>query len=77
LENHKHHVPLAEIMDNGITAFTKSNYRYSNGGKVKLQITEKLKPIDIPKWVDFKTLSVLIWINFFSTVFCFPVFTED
>ena len=43
-ENHEHHVSLEEVMNGGIKYSTKSNNRYSNGGRVKFEITELLKP---------------------------------
>ncbi|GAV13703.1 hypothetical protein PBN151_3640 [Paenibacillus sp. NAIST15-1] len=33
---------------------TKSNNRYSNGGRVKIEKTESLRPLVTPDWVNFK-----------------------
>ncbi|MES9726205.1 DNA polymerase III, partial [Bacillus safensis] len=53
-ESHDFHVSQQEVMNSGIKYSTKSNHRYSNGGRVKLERTENLRPSDIPKWINFK-----------------------
>jgi hypothetical protein len=75
-ENNDHYVPLEEILNNGISYLTKSNLRYGNGGKVKQDITNKLKPVDLPMWVDFDKAIGVDLNNRFSTSVCFPVFTD-
>ncbi|MCY9697919.1 DNA polymerase III [Paenibacillus alginolyticus] len=75
-ENHEYHVPLTQIMEEGITPSTKSNYWYSNGGKVKKNIADKLRPTNAPDWLDFNSA---IGVNIEKTVskaLCFPVFTD-
>ncbi|OZM58753.1 DNA polymerase III [Lottiidibacillus patelloidae] len=75
-ESHEFHVPLEEILTFGIKSNTKSNNRYSNGGKVKIEITEKLKPKEAPDWIDFRKAVGADLTNRFSKSFCFPLFTN-
>lgn len=75
-ENHEYHVSVEEVMIGGIKYSTKSNNRYSNGGKVKLEITEQLRPFDTPDWLNFKEAIGVDLTNRFSRSFCFPIFTE-
>lgn len=75
-ESHEFHVSQQEVMNSGIKYSTKSNHRYSNGGRVKLEITENLRPSDIPKWVNFKEAIGADIINRFTESFCFPIFTD-
>nr|WP_256872563.1 DNA polymerase III [Paenibacillus sp. 79R4] len=63
-------------MQEGIQFFTKSNNRYSNGGRVKFEKTESLKPFNTPDWVNFKEAIGVDISNRFSKSFCFPVFTN-
>ncbi len=75
-ESHEFHVPLEEILTYGIKYNTKSNYRYSNGGMVKLEISEKLRPRETPNWIDFRKAVGVDIKNRFSKSFCFPIFTN-
>jgi hypothetical protein len=75
-ENHEHHVAREEIMRKGITHSTKSNNRYGNGGKVRLDITERLRPPLSPDWLHFEEGVGVDLTNRFSTSFCFPLFTD-
>lgn len=75
-ENHEHHVSLEEVMSGGIKYSTKSNNRYSNGGRVKFEITELLKPSNTPDWLNFKEAIGVDITNRFSKSFCFPIFTD-
>ncbi|MGJ8600956.1 DNA polymerase III [Shouchella clausii] len=75
-ESHEFHVPLEEIFSYGIKYNTKSNNRYSNGGTVKLEITEKLRPRETPDWIDFRKAVGVDLTNRFSKSFCFPLFTH-
>ena len=75
-ENHEYHVSFEEVMNGGINYSTKSNNRYSNGGKVKFDITEQLRPPNIPVWLNFKEAIGVDLVNRFSKSFCFPVFTD-
>ncbi|UXC32470.1 DNA polymerase III [Bacillus safensis] len=75
-ESHEFHVSQQEVMNSGIKYSTKSNHRYSNGGRVKLERTENLRPSDIPKWINFKEAIGADKINRFSESFCFPIFTD-
>lgn len=75
-ENHVHYISIDEVLKNGISNLTKSNYWYGNGGEVKQNLTNQLRPSDIPIWVDFKKA---IGINLHPhkpRSFCFPEFTE-
>lgn len=74
-ENHEHHVSLEEVMSGGIKYSTKSNNRYSNGGRVKFEITELLRPSNTPDWLNFKEAIGVDITNRFSKSFCFPIFT--
>lgn len=74
--NHEHHVSLEEVMSGGIKYSTKSNNRYSNGGRVKFEITELLRPSNIPDWLNFKEAIGVDLSNRFSKSFCFPIFTD-
>jgi len=74
--NHAHHVSLEEVMNGGIKYSTKSNNRYSNGGRVKFEITELLRPSSTPDWLNFKEAIGVDISNRFSQSFCFPVFTK-
>ena len=47
-ENHVHFVSEEQVMQEGIHSTTKSNNRYSNGSKVKVEKIESLRPIDTP-----------------------------
>ncbi|KRV46074.1 hypothetical protein [Bacillus sp. TH007] len=75
-ESHKFHVSWQEVMNSGIKYSTKSNHRYSNGGRVKLEITENLRPSNIPKWINFKEAIGADIINLFTESFCFPIYTD-
>ena len=75
-ENHEHHVSLEEVMNGGIKYSTKSNNRYSNGGRVKFEITELLKPSNAPAWLNFKEAIGVDITNRFSKFFGFPIFTD-
>ncbi|MCM3036846.1 DNA polymerase III [Bacillus pumilus] len=75
-ESHEFHVSQQEVMNSGIKYSMKSNHRYSNGGRVKLEITENLRPSDISKWINFKEAIGADIINRFSESFCFPIFTD-
>ncbi|MEI3604179.1 DNA polymerase III [Pseudogracilibacillus sp. SE30717A] len=75
-KNHEHHVSLKEVMSGGIQYSTKSNNRYSNGGRVKFEITELLRPSNTPDWLNFKEAIGVDITNRFSKSFCFPVFTD-
>lgn len=75
-ENHEHHVSLEEVMSGGIKYSTKSNNRYSNGGRVKFEITELLRPSNTPDWLNFKEAIGVDISNRFSKSFCFPIFTD-
>lgn len=52
--NHKHHVSVEKVLNEGISPLTESNYWYGKGGGVQADLTEKLKPKKAPNWVDFK-----------------------
>lgn len=63
-------------MDEGITPSMKSNYWYSNGGKVKMNIADKLRSTNTSEWLDFNSA---IGVNIEKRVpkaLCFPVFTD-
>ncbi|WP_026342528.1 hypothetical protein [Paenibacillus fonticola] len=75
-ENHEHFVSEEQVMQEGIQFSTNSNNRYSNGGRVKFERTESLRPFDIPDWVNFKEAIGVDISNRFSKSFCFPVFTN-
>lgn len=75
-ENHEFHVSQQEVMNSGIKYSTKSNYKYSNGGRVKLEITENLRPSNIPKWIHFK--EAIGADQSFFRVFLFPyIYGQD
>ncbi|MGO4789002.1 DNA polymerase III [Paenibacillus sp. 2KB_20] len=75
-EGHEHYVSMQEIMSVGINFMTKSNNRYSNGGRVKLEITERFRPLNTPDWVNFKEAIGVDLVSRFTKSFCFPVFTD-
>lgn len=75
-ENHEYHVSLEEVMIGGIKYSTKSNNRYSNGGRVKFEITELLRPSNTPDWLNFKEAIGVDMTNRFSKSFGFPIFTD-
>lgn len=75
-ENHEHFISEEQVMQEGIQFSTKSNNRYSNGGRVKIEKTESLRPFDAPDWVNFKEAIGVDISNRFSKSFCFPVFTN-
>ncbi|MFS0574798.1 DNA polymerase III [Sporosarcina sp. 179-K 3D1 HS] len=75
-DDHPHFVSIEQVMQNGIRSTTTSNYRYSIGGRVKVEITESLRPPHIPAWVDFREAIGVDLTNRFSKSFCFPAFTE-
>ncbi len=75
-ENHEHYVSSEEVMSGGIKYSTKSNNRYSNGGRVKFEITELLRPSNTPDWLHFKEAIGVDISNRFSKSFCFPIFTD-
>jgi len=75
-ENHEHFVSAEQVMIEGIMFSTKSNNRYSNGGRVKIEKTESLRPLSTPDWVNFKEAIGVDISNRFSKSFCFPVFTN-
>lgn len=75
-ENHEYHVPLTQMMNEGITSLAKSNYWYSNGGKIKKTITDKLRPIYTPEWLDFNNAIGVSIEKTVSKSLCFPVFTD-
>lgn len=75
-KNHEYHVSLEEVMNGGIKYFTKSNNRYSNGGGVKFEITELLRPFNTPDWINFKEAIGVDKTNRFYRSFCFPIFTD-
>lgn len=75
-ENHEHFISKEQVMQEGILFFTKSNNRYSNGGRVKIEETESLRPFYTPDWVNFKEAIGVDISNRFSKSFCFPVFTN-
>lgn len=74
--NNEHHISLDEVKRGGINYSSKSNNRYSNGGRVKLEVTERFRPTDIPEWLNFKEAIGVDLVNRFSKSFCFPVFTD-
>lgn len=75
-DEHAYHVPLSQIMNEGITPLTKSNYAYTNGGVLQKDTTERLRPKNTPEWVDFSNaIGVNIKKRFAKSV-CFPVFTD-
>lgn len=76
-ENHEYSVSLEEVMRSGIKHSTKSNNRYSNGGKVKFEITERLRPSNTPGWLNFKEAIGADLTKRFSESFCFPIFTDE
>ncbi|WP_410513273.1 DNA polymerase III [Paenibacillus sp. BR2-3] len=75
-EGHEHYVSKKEILSGGINYTTKSNNRYSNGGRVKLEVTEKLRPVNTPDWVNFRKVIGVDVVNRFTKSFCFPVFSN-
>ncbi|WP_442601940.1 DNA polymerase III [Paenibacillus sp. KN14-4R] len=75
-EDHEHYVSKEEILTGGINYKTKSNNRYSNGGRVKLEETEKLRPVNILDWVDFRKAIGVDIVSRFTKSFCFPVFSN-
>lgn len=75
-EGHEHYVSMEEIMSGGINRTTKSNNRYSNGGKVKLDVTERFRPLITPTWVNFREAIGVDMVNRFTKSFCFPEFTS-
>ena len=75
-EDHQHFVSKEQVVQNGIQSTTKSNHRYGNGGRVKMEITDCLRPSHIPAWVDFREAIGVDLTNRFSRSFCFPVFTD-
>ena len=75
-ENHEYFISKEKVMQEGIKFTTKSNNRYSNGGRVVIEKTESLKPFNTPDWVDFKKAIGVDIFNRFSRSFCFPVFTN-
>jgi hypothetical protein len=75
-EGHEHFVSKEEIMLEGIRYTTKSNNRYSNGGRVKLEVTEQIRPVNTPVWVSFKEAVGVDIVNRFTKSFYFPVFTN-
>ncbi|QCT01668.1 hypothetical protein E6C60_0949 [Paenibacillus algicola] len=75
-ENHAHFVPEEQVMQEGIQSFTESNNRYSNGGRVKIEKTESLRPVNTPNWVNFKEAIGVDISNRFFKSYCFPVFTD-
>lgn len=75
-KNHEFYVSIEEILDNEITSSIKSNYWYSCGGKVKPEITKKLRPFGVPNWVDFDKAIGVDLIQRTETSLCFPIFTE-
>ncbi|MHA2854172.1 hypothetical protein [Paenibacillus sp. HGF5] len=75
-EGHEHHASIEEIISGGINFMTKSNNRYSNGGRVKLEITERFRPFNTPDWVNFSEAVGVDLVNRFTKSFCFPVFTD-
>ncbi|WP_234032667.1 hypothetical protein [Paenibacillus faecalis] len=74
-ENHAYFVSKEQVMREGIQFSTKSNNRYSNGGRVKIEKTESLRPLDTPDWVNFEEAIGVDISKRFSKSFCFPVFT--
>lgn len=74
--NHEHHISLEKVKRGGINYSSKSNNRYSNGGRVKLEVTERFRPSDIPEWLNFKEAIGVDLVNRFSKSFCFPIFTD-
>ncbi len=75
-ENHQHHVPFKDIMEDGIKSTTQSNHVYGNGGSIHLEITERFRPVGAADWIDFKNTVRANITNRFSKSFCFPVFTN-
>ncbi|MGE6574288.1 DNA polymerase III [Paenibacillus xylanexedens] len=75
-ENHEYHVSLTQIMTEGITPLTKSNYWYSNGGNVKKDIAKKLRPVNTPEWLDFNCAIGVDIEKKVSKTLCFPAFTD-
>ncbi|MBY0086118.1 MULTISPECIES: DNA polymerase III [Brevibacillus] len=75
-EDHDHHVSIEEIMSRGINYSTKSNNWYGNGGEIKSQIADKLKPLNAPIWVNFQTAIGVNLEPHKPKSFYFPVFTE-
>lgn len=73
---HEYHVSIQEILSNGLNHTLKSNNRYSNGGRVKLDLAEQLKPLNVPDWVDFKKAIGADMAIRFKKTFCFPEFTD-
>lgn len=76
-EDHEHYVSKEEIMSGGIKYTTKSNDRYSNGGKVKFDVTECFRPLNTPIWVNFKEAIGVDIDNRFLKSYCFPVFSNQ
>lgn len=76
-EGHEYYVPKEEIMSGGISHTTKSNNRYSNGGRVKPDITERFRPLNTPNWVNFREAIGVDMVNRFTKSFCFPEFTSE
>lgn len=75
-EGHEHYVSMEEIMSGGINHTTKSNNRYSAGGRVKLDVTERFRPLNTPNWVNFREAIGVDMVNRFTKSFCFPDFTS-
>lgn len=75
-ENHVHHVKIEEVLKSGINHLTKSNFWYGNGGEVKLNLTNQLRPSVIPLWVDFKVAVGISLQPHKPSSFYFPVFTD-
>ncbi|WP_151208748.1 hypothetical protein [Paenibacillus yonginensis] len=69
-EGHEHYVSKEVIMLGGINYTTKSNNRYSNGGRVKLDVTERFRPLNTPNWVDFREAIGVDMVNRFTRWSC-------
>jgi hypothetical protein len=75
-ENHEYFVPIEDLLTNGISYLTKSNFRYSNGGLVKKELTEHCRPNNAPNWINFQKAIGVDITKRFSKSLCFPIFTE-
>lgn len=75
-ESHEFYVSKEIIMSGGINYTTKSNNRYSNGGGVELDVTERFRPLNTPNWVNFREAIGVEMANRFTRSFCFPEFTS-
>lgn len=75
-EDHDHHVSIEEIMDRGINYTTKSNNWYGNGGEIKSQIADMLKPLNAPIWVNFQKAIGVNLEPHKPKSFYFPIFTD-